>query len=144
MATGEGAKQAMEPANRPIDGVGNNETHPEWGSAGQQLLRLTPAAYADGAAAPAGKFRANPREISNAICAQGDSEPSPQGLSNFIWAWGQFLDHELDLTGPARPTESLNMTAPRRIRNCRMGSSSSRARSTMRPREARPPSRVSS
>ena len=112
MATGEGTKQAMEPENRTISGAGNNLTHPEWGSAGQQLLRLTPAAYADGAAAPAGAFRANPRAISNAVCAQGTPEPSPQGLSNFIWAWGQFLDHELDLTGPARPTESLNMTAP--------------------------------
>ncbi|HEY8504838.1 MAG TPA: peroxidase family protein, partial [Gemmataceae bacterium] len=33
---------------RSIDGTGNNRAHPEWGGAGGPLLRIVPAAYADG------------------------------------------------------------------------------------------------
>jgi hypothetical protein len=32
----------------PIDGTGNNVANPTWGSAGTDLLRLSPVAYADG------------------------------------------------------------------------------------------------
>lgn len=32
-----------------LDGIGNNLARPEWGSTGEQFLRRSPAAYADGA-----------------------------------------------------------------------------------------------
>lgn len=39
---------------RTFDGTGNNLLHEDWGSAGSQLIRIAPAAYAHGVSAPAG------------------------------------------------------------------------------------------
>lgn len=83
---------------RSIDGSGNNPINPLWGAAGQHLIRLVPAAYPDGIHAPTGEARPSPRLISNVIFTQRDVIPSTRRLSNLTWAWGQFLDHELDLT----------------------------------------------
>ncbi len=62
------------------------------------LRRLTEAAYADGLAEPrAGTVPAI--EIAEAVFTQGAADiPSPQGLSALWVFWGQFLDHDLDLT----------------------------------------------
>ena len=46
---------------RSIDGTGNNLAHPDWGSAGVDLLRIAPAAYADGVSTPAGADRPSAR-----------------------------------------------------------------------------------
>src|SRR5436190_11803844 len=59
---------------RAIDGTGNNLTHPDWGSAGVDLLRLAPAAYADGVSAPAGAGRPSARDVSNTIADQGNAD----------------------------------------------------------------------
>src|SRR3954471_3179375 len=59
----------MDVGFRAIDGTGNNLNHPAWGSAGADLLRVGPAAYADGFSTPAGADRPGAREISNAIVA---------------------------------------------------------------------------
>src|SRR5262249_19497146 len=56
-------------AVRSIDGTGNNKDNPSWGSAGVDLLREGPAAYADGMSMPAGENRPSPREISNSVAA---------------------------------------------------------------------------
>ena len=41
----------------------------------------------------------NPREISNVVCqAPKGVDFSHNKLTDFVWAWGQFLDHEMDLT----------------------------------------------
>jgi hypothetical protein len=117
MATGTKTKKEPEKKKahskyRSIDGARNNLSHPRWGAAGEQLLRLGPADYADGISEPAGAGRPHPREISNAVCAQAGSTPDPNGLSDFVWAWGQFLDHELDLTDGAEPPEPLDMVVP--------------------------------
>jgi hypothetical protein len=42
-----GAPPAPLPA-ASFDGTGNNVAHPTWGSVGQDLLRVSPAAYGDG------------------------------------------------------------------------------------------------
>ena len=60
--------------------------------------RLAPAAYADGVSAPAGADRPNPRTISNALNAQESPTADPRRLSDFVWQWGQFIDHDLVLT----------------------------------------------
>ena len=111
MATSGGAGPTAEPERyRRIDGKHNNLTNPDWGSAGQQLLRLTSVAYGDGISTPAGEYRPSPRAITNALCKQEEPSSSSKKLSNFIWAFGQFLDHELDLTPES--DEPLNMSAP--------------------------------
>ena len=40
----------------------------------------------------------NAREVSNEICIQSAPMPNSDGLSDFVWQWGQFLDHDIDLT----------------------------------------------
>src|SRR5262245_12521920 len=108
----------------PIGGVGNNEAHPTWGSAGVDLLRMSAIAYANangfspsmGGGAPT--FVAGPRLVSNVVSNQTDVlfDPDPthdnntvnqNGLSDFGYTWGQFLDHDMDLT----PTLSGKITA---------------------------------
>jgi hypothetical protein len=82
------------------DGTGNNLQHTSWGSAGTDLLRIAPAEYADGISSPAGADRPDARAISNAVSAQapGVDILNDQDLSAFVYVWGQFIDHDLDLT----------------------------------------------
>jgi hypothetical protein len=95
-----------------FDGTGNNRDNPDWGAAGTTLLRPEGAAYADGVSALAGPERPGPREVSNAICAQEGDLPNEAWASDMLWQWGQFLDHDLDLTGGAVPTESAPIPVP--------------------------------
>jgi peroxidase len=85
---------------RSIDGYGNNIAHPTWGMAGAYLLRSASGAhYTDGISLPAGASRPSPREISNAVFAQNDDLiPAKGRQSDFMWTWGQFLDHDMGLT----------------------------------------------
>ncbi len=82
---------------RSIDGSGNNEVYTDLGSAGEQFLRSAPSGYGDGINTMAGSDRPSPREISNELFHQDASEPNQEGASNFMWAWGQFVDHDIDL-----------------------------------------------
>src|SRR5262245_38516557 len=101
---------------RSIDGSGNNDAHPDWGSTGEDLLRKAPAAYADGLNAPVvcSPTRPSPRLISNAIVAQTteEREISDRFMSAMIYAWGQFIDHDLDLTPNDSPAVPLNISVP--------------------------------
>jgi hypothetical protein len=95
-----------------IDGSGHNAAHPEWGKAGTNFLRVAPADYSDGKSAPAGTDRPSPREISNVLVAQGDVDIiSDRELSAMIYAWGQFLDHDIDLTTTGG-TEQIQIPIP--------------------------------
>lgn len=98
---------------RSIDGVGNNTMHPEWGAAETEFLRLLPAEYADGVGAPAGPNRPSARLISNLVAAQDGADiPNTLGYSDFMWQWGQFLDHDLDETPIASPAEEFDILVP--------------------------------
>jgi len=84
---------------RPINEQGNNVAHPNWGTPGVHLLRGSSGPhYGDGISTLNGASRPSPRAITQAIFAQSGSIPSRTGLSDFIWTWGQFLDHDLSLT----------------------------------------------
>lgn len=96
---------------RSMNGRGNNLLHESWGSAGSQLLRLAAPAYEDGISTPAGSSRPNPREISNTLIHQDTSLPNQRGLSSFVFAWGQFMDHDMDRT-PMGDTEALPIPVP--------------------------------
>ncbi len=98
--------------NRSYDGTGNNLINPSFGVAGSDFLRIAPAAYGDGFASPAGASRPDPRTISNTIVAQTGSMPNNMGLTDWVFQWGQFVDHDLDLTNLAVPAESMNMLMP--------------------------------
>ena len=94
-----------------VTGVGNNAAHPEWGSVGVKLLRRAASAYADGRSAPAGATRPNARAISNALNTQLASAENNRGLSDFIYVFGQFLDHDITLTTPTSG-ESMPIAIP--------------------------------
>lgn len=104
----------MDAGFRSIDGMGNNLSNPTWGAAGVDLIRKAPAAYADGVSAPAGANRPGARAVSNAIVAHPDEETTTdRQMSAYIYIWGQFLDHDLDLTEPpATNREAFNVPVP--------------------------------
>lgn len=97
----------------PLDGNGNNQTNPQWGSVGQPLLRVSPADYGDGISRPAGESRPSPRVISNAFSVNPqDGILNDRDFTAMVYAWGQFLDHDIDLTGSADPKESYPVVVP--------------------------------
>jgi hypothetical protein len=96
-----------------VDGSGHNLLHTDWGKAGTDFLRKSPAAYTDGISSPAGANRPSARAVSNAIAAQSPDTPTnDRYMSAFVYAWGQFIDHDLDLTNAASPAESFNVAVP--------------------------------
>ena len=100
---------------RTINGRYNNLRNPDWGTAETQLLRLTSPAYADGISEPRGGFNSilpSAREISNTVAAQNESIPNSTGLSDWFWQWGQFIDHDMDLTESAYPLEPFDIVVP--------------------------------
>ena len=81
---------------RSLDGAGNNRAHPAWGQAGTPYQRIAPARYADGAAAQAPG--PSPRYVSNRIFNDlGQNLFSERGVSQWVWTWGQFMDHTFGL-----------------------------------------------
>lgn len=97
---------------RSIDGTGNNESNPEWGKAAIEFIRSVDSDYADGVNEPSGADRASARAISNAVAAQDGSIPNSEGVSDFVWQWGQFLDHDITETPVADPSESFDIEVP--------------------------------
>ncbi len=97
---------------RTIDGSGNNEQYPQMNQPGTRLLRLVSSDYSDGISSLAGINRPNPRDISNIVSAQDGSIPNPKSASDFLWLWGQFLDHDISLTRTVEPPEPANIPIP--------------------------------
>ena len=98
---------------RSFDGTGNNVTHPDWGSTAEQLLRRSVPAYADGISAPSGTDRPSARVVSNLLAANpAGGVINDRDWTAFVYAWGQFLDHDLGLTDTASPRERLSIAVP--------------------------------
>lgn len=106
------APQTRGPDFRNIDGSDNSEGDTDVGAAKTQLTRWAPPDYADGISAMAGESRPSPRAVSNAVVAQLESVPNRNGASDFLWQWGQFLDHDIDLTDAADPAEPAPIAVP--------------------------------
>lgn len=98
--------------NRTLDGNGNNLIHPTWGSTHSDLKRMAPSGYEDGMNQMAGPDRPSARIISNELCNQTVLEPNQLNLSDFVWGWGQFLDHDLTFV------ESGNEFVPIEVPSC--------------------------
>lgn len=87
------------PGPRALDGSNSNPSHPTFGTAGTQLLREASGShYADGISAMARPTGPSPRAVSNVVFHQEASIPHHLGVSDFIWTFGQFLDHDFSLT----------------------------------------------
>src|SRR5688500_10551429 len=98
---------SLHAENRSIDGSGINLLVPTFGAANRPFIRFGYGAqfFGPDSAMPSELHRANARSISNAVSAQSATRPSARNLSNYIWAWDQFLTHDTDLSttsdGPA-------------------------------------------
>lgn len=107
---------ATGPANaleyRNFTGMNNNLANPLWGSSDQPLIRLAPAAYADGISQPNGQGRPNPRLVTLTLCQQDEPMPSRRNTSDFLWALGVFINHDIDITEAADPRIELNIAVP--------------------------------
>lgn len=107
--------QAYQLYWRTYDGSENNFSQPQWGQADQPLLRKAASAYDDGSSSLAvrGPNNPNPRMVSNNVCKPpgGGSPVSSAGLRDITWVWGQFVDHEVDLTRTGT-AESADMVTP--------------------------------
>lgn len=101
---------------RTIDGTGNNVANPTYGSADSELVRLLDNAYDDGFDTPRGGLHsstlASARHISNLVAAQPASVPNFLGASDWLWQWGQFIDHDLDFT-PGTDAEAFHVSVPK-------------------------------
>lgn len=99
---------------RSIDGSGNNLENPEYGSTGVEFLRIAENDYADGISEPAGEDRPSAREISNALStADSEGTTSDRDMTSFVYAWGQFLDHDITLTlTSSDEADSFNIEVP--------------------------------
>ena len=120
---------------RTIDGSGNNLTNLSQGQAHTPLMRIRDVilnpqpgfdydalapSYFDGIDSPRGmsdpnspagvgtSVLPNPRNISNTVVAQGiQSFLNPKGASDWLWQWGQFIDHDFSLEEPTPDSDSL-------------------------------------
>lgn len=98
---------------RTIDGSMNNVANPLWGAAHLEFVRVMASDYADGVGVPAGGDRPSARLISNLVAAQDGADiPNTLGLSDYMWQWGQFLDHDLTETPVADPAEPFDILVP--------------------------------
>lgn len=95
-----------------IDGWNNNLVNPNFGAAGVRLWRQIPSQYLDGLNDPARQDQPSAREISNVIFDQPESIPNSKNLSDMVWQWGQFLDHDLDLTETSLTMEFFPIAVP--------------------------------
>jgi hypothetical protein len=104
---GAGSVSADSFSGRTLDGSGNNAAHPTWGQAGTPYLRVAAPNYADGI----GKMVSgpSPRYISNRIFNDvGQNLFSENDISQWGWAWGQFIDHDIGLRDE-RSAENADM-----------------------------------
>lgn len=99
-----------EPAS--VDGSGHNLSQPDMNAVHTRLRRYMSADYADQVSAMAGVGMPNPRTISNIVNSQGETTPNPARASDLLWQWGQFVDHDIDLTDGANPANIANIAIP--------------------------------
>lgn len=97
---------------RSADGSGNQLGDVDAGSSFQQLIRLSDVAYEDGIDDPSGADRASARTISNVVAAQETTERNDRQLTDMVWVWGQFLDHDLSLTEPDSAKDAFDIEVP--------------------------------
>jgi len=97
-------------AKRTIDGLGNNRAFKKAGTPFSVFSRLSYADYADGKNSPVDRD-INAREISVNFHQDEETQNSKKA-SDFLWLWGQFMDHDLTLTD-TDGKEHFNIAVPR-------------------------------
>ena len=109
---GNGSGKGVNFRTRSIDGTGNNKKNPEMGAAFTELGRLLRSDYGDAVSTLTGQDRPGARAVSNAVASQEFSIENPLGTSDYLWQWGQFLDHDIDLSEGVDPPEPADIPVP--------------------------------
>src|SRR4051794_34120515 len=95
---------------RSYDGSGNNLDEIQANAVGSGFIRLAEARYADGVSALS--EGPNARDISNIVVGEGDAAVANDlGLSGLMYAWGQFIDHDISRT-PIDRTQQNDIVIP--------------------------------
>lgn len=84
---------------RSIDGSGNNLTDLSQNSSGDSFSRIGVANFGDSQRSLVSNLP-NARTVSNIVVAATTEEaetPNDRGLSGMMYAWGQFIDHDINL-----------------------------------------------
>jgi len=96
---------------RTIDG--RNNAPQDLGKAGTVDLRNTTVGYDDGSGTPAGADRLGARVISNAVNKIDDPGiVDTSGISSFVFAWANIVDHDMTLLKVASPPEEFDIPVP--------------------------------
>jgi Animal haem peroxidase len=94
-----------------LDGRGNNVQNPTWGLAGNDYSRVAAPRYADGRSAPV--TGPNARYVSNRIFNDRHQNLfSERNVTQWGFAWGQFLDHTFGLRFGRDPDDPMGQPAP--------------------------------
>ena len=100
-------------SEQSLEGTGNNVANPTWGAINQPFIRQTPARYADGISNVGGAALASPRVISNLVFrGPDDGVTNNRDWSAMMYAWGQFIDHDMMLTAAAAPADTMTFAVP--------------------------------
>ncbi len=82
---------------RSFDGSDNRSGEAKFNVVGSDFTRLGLAHFSDGVSALRSDLP-NARTISNLVVAGKGDTPNPEGLSAMMYAWGQLIDHDINLT----------------------------------------------
>ena len=88
---------SLSQENRTIDGQRNNPIEPTWGSTDVPLERKTSINYLDDVQEINDVDLPTPRQISNQLFEQNTDFLEAKSLSDYVWLFGQFLDHDISL-----------------------------------------------
>lgn len=95
---------------RSVDGSGNNRDYPKYNATNSDFGRIGPANFADGVSTMING--PNPRLVSNLVVGQGSADVvNLEGLSSMMFAWGQFIAHDVSLGMPDGLTH-INISVP--------------------------------
>lgn len=95
--------------NRTLNGSGNNINNPSFGSAQDFIERKATVNYTDGIGAVNDAHLPIPRKISNDLFSQSEAVYEAKNLSDYVWVFGQFLDHDISLVKNSNEHVGLGM-----------------------------------
>jgi peroxidase len=102
---------------RPIGGIGNNLANPNFNAIpGSPEINLAPLNFSGGVNEPL-VSGTNPRLISNVIAggtgANGQNAQTTDPVASaWLYVFGQFVDHDLDLESTPTTSPAINITVP--------------------------------
>ena len=105
------ATVGLSQENRSFSGEDNNIANPQWGAAHTPLLRVSTVNYADQVQEINDSDLPLPRKVSNDLFAQNTQFPNTNNLSDFVWLFGQFLDHDISQVA-SDPSQSSLLEIP--------------------------------